>query len=233
MTEDELFPSSDWSNLSPRTILNVRSCFPKSIFDASFFLELLSAQERLKENDMTVTGSSQINRIISNALLKQAGLRAVAGVTALSYIALHLQGQRASLERASNLASEFCYLAGDGWFLSRTAEKKVKKFRMNADQSGVKRTFREYRSVCHICAAELCANSEETNESSEVSFRDSKYFSLVLLIQNLLTDAVDVSDWGLVSVTPFAGAPATRSLEAGRSPLLQLQTMSKRKFEGG
>lgn len=147
--------------IGPNAILELRlhAALPQddgSLEQAIAILKLeRSRWEKLGEEDYE---PSWLARTVLTAMHRQVGRRTLAGYTALAMTCLDNAGKRMSLQKAAEIVSEYANSMPGLQFVvwkNGAYEKSVKP--LVSDEQTIKSIFREYRSVAHICAAEVAA----------------------------------------------------------------------------
>ena len=220
----EILTSSD--NQTIDHDLHVRlfatSCFPTSETDIAQWLWLHEAERSRWLSNPSGFQMSFLARQAQNGEIKRSGKRAMAAVTAYAFLFLHDRGLKPSLEKASFLASE----AGYQFEKVRVSiDKEEKLLKLNADRVGVKKAFREYRSVSHILIASLALDEASLPSlTCEYSAKNIEYVTaLVLAAQDQLDRAKVSEDFGLIrlrdntdSISTFPNLSASKELTSLR-----------------
>jgi hypothetical protein len=126
--------------------------------------------------------------------------RFLTGLIAIAMVALDNAGQRMSLEKASEVVSEFSATTGSAQFLrwqGQAWQKNEKK--LTYEKKSLQQIFREYRSVAHICAAEvILADFAKPHHPFETTPEVAEHFLLTALhYQRRLSAASNFSEWNL------------------------------------
>lgn len=199
------------------------SSFPNSEDDAEQWL-MLSKMERdrwLKYGENFEP--SFLGNAASNRLIKRMGKMGIAGVVLHCYLFLLKKQITPSLEKASKLASEVGYVAERAYLSDSGIEKSVK---LDADQTGVKKAFREYRSVSHILAARTVLPYQLDNmDVYDWSEKENLCLArLIFLFQERSKLLADYSAWNVVELSDFPqgffGLDGTENLD-------KLKTLNK------
>lgn len=128
------------------------------------------------------------------------------GLVAISFVWLHHEGLKPSLNRAAIIASTAaCEFGWIKWQSGLDPRGKAKRKSVTGDAATVERLFRRYRSVAHICAAQVAAGGylepshvwEQTSEVTEAMIKTAASF------QNALEQVTDVSGWNLWDTKKF------------------------------
>jgi hypothetical protein len=186
------------NHLAARQILAAHASFPLRPHDAEDFLYLLAAEKRRLEENPQNYVRGQVLKSAIYSIEKRRTRGAMAGLVALSFLHLRSIGANTTLEKASLIASEVGYITekltetdGNGHY------EAIGK--LNADLASVKKIFREYRSVAHIWAANLCV----PDDVQDWSVHDHEcYFCSIMNFQKRLQSATDTSGWAMVEVVP-------------------------------
>jgi hypothetical protein len=143
----------------------------------------------------------------------------MAGIVAFCYLFLWKQGTQPSLEKASRLASEVGYNAQKGFVHLKTRDQVIEEFAMNAEVAGVKKIFREYRSVCHVWMAELSIVDIDSDDNS-LYMQTSRYAQKTATFQNCLSQAADTTSWDMMDLGSVFGTKnlACDNFEWGAAP---------------
>lgn len=178
--------------------------FPESPRDQAQAL-YIAALEQAEFNQVgrSAYKPSQITLITSQMIMKRTARYYSVGFVALSFLWLKANGLTPSLNRAAIMASCAAYEFGriTAWNSLDPAMVEIEK-PVTGDPSTIESIFREYRSVAHICAANISAASyldpvHFWDQSPEVT---ASLVQTCAAIQVALESAVDVTDWDLWDV---------------------------------
>jgi len=175
--------SSDGENLNSDIHIEILShaFFPKSYIDAEQWSTLWRDELKRYRQAPDNFEPSFISRVATHGIVKRQGRMAVAGLVLHCYLFLMDRNVKPSLEKASKLASEVAYTVGKARI---NVENKEKTVNLDGDQAGVKKAFREYRSIAPIAAARV-AFSENYREPNIYSIAPSKIADFVSLTLHL------------------------------------------------
>lgn len=138
-----------------RMELLAHASFPSSRYDGKKFLELI-AEDQAREIALGAEyRQSEFLTAAMQLMRKRFSRGATSGLVLVCASYLQEFGLRASLESSSRLASEVSYLC-DKFSVIGPGGNQFRSHRMNADHASIKAIFRQYRSVAHVWAAELC-----------------------------------------------------------------------------
>lgn len=146
---------------------------------------------------------SQIMQAISQVILKRTARYYSVGFVALSFLWLKVDGQTPSLRKAAIMAAcaanEFGKIR---WWNSLDRLGQERETAVTGDPSTVESIFREYRSVAHICAANISAAAyldptHPWDQSPEVV---ASLLRTCAAFQDALEHATDVKEWNMWDV---------------------------------
>ena len=147
---------------------------------------------------------SEIMQATSHLVEKRTAQIYLVGFVALSFIWLKFNGQTPSLNRASIIAScaanEFGTIR---WRAGLNPTGDEKKTSVTSDPSTVESIFRKYRSVSHICAANIWASEylEVVHLWGQTPEVIASMIKTCAAFQYALEEATDVSEWNIWDVT--------------------------------
>lgn len=182
--------------------LKARAALPEN--DGSYEQALLLLETEYKRWKQTGEyNPSWLTQKVITALDKQATQRFVAGLVGVAMFMLPYFGKRRSLENASSVVSEyanavgksaFAFWNGAGW----TEDNK----RIVGDLSTIKQHFRRYRSVAHICAAEVTCSGYLTPRQpfEQAPEADACFIHTCLMFQSDFRKVANFSDWNLFEI---------------------------------
>ena len=146
---------------------------------------------------------SEIMQAASRLVEKRTAQIYLVGFVALSFVWLKFNGQTPSLNRASIIAScaanEFGRIR---WRAGLNPTGDEKETPVTSDHSTVERIFRKYRSVAHICAANVSASEylEVLHLWDQAPEVIASMIQTCAAFQVALEGATDVSDWNIWDV---------------------------------
>ena len=143
---------------------------------------------------------TELARTVLTSLENRTGRVTLCGLVALAMCGLDNAGQSMSLERAARVVEAFTNSIGKMEFVHwddgswRRSQKAL-----IGDFQTIKRVFREYRSVAHICAARVTAADylEERAPFEVNQIADTCFLSTVLYYQERLRKVSNFDDWNL------------------------------------
>jgi hypothetical protein len=147
---------------------------------------------------------SEIMVASSNLIEKRAAQLYSVGFMAFAYLWLAKTPYRPSLRRASIIAS--CSAGEFGkvsWRAGLDPQGKEKVQAMTDDPATLQRTFRNYRSVAHICAARVAAGGylEHAHIWEDVPHAIEALIQTAVTIQTKLQEITDTSTWDVWDLT--------------------------------
>jgi hypothetical protein len=193
--------SSDGTNLNADIHIEIisRSFFPNSDVDSRQWSMLWRDELNRYRQTPDNFNPSFISQAATHGIAKRQGRMAVAGLVLHCYLFLMDKDIKPSLEKASKLASEIAYTVGK----ARVHVKgKEQFFNLDGDQVGVKKAFREYRSIAPIAAARV-AFSENYREADIYSIAPSKIIEFVSLALHLQVRAFCIPEhekWNMIKL---------------------------------
>jgi hypothetical protein len=198
--------SDDGNTLAPNAYHRLQGAcnFPESPRDQKLSL-ILAALEK-EEFDHVGQGNYRPSEI-SAALVKLVENRTaqvyLAGFVAFTLVWLAFNGRKPSLNRASiitaSAANEFGWVEWRSWF-DPTGE--VRRKAATSDPASLERIFRKYRSVAHICAADVSSIEylAPLHLWDEAPVLLNSYVQSCVLFQRTLESVAEVKDWNLWDV---------------------------------
>lgn len=143
---------------------------------------------------------SEIMKAASHLVEKRTAQIYLAGFVALTFIWLKATGQTLSLNRAALIASCAANEFGTiNWRRGLDPTGKDKDTPVTSDHSTVEQIFRKYRSVAHICAANISASEylEVLHLWDQTPEVIGSMIQTCASFQVALEGATDVSDWNI------------------------------------
>jgi hypothetical protein len=179
--------------------LRVCSLFPSNDGSREQALMLLRSEEaRWRAFGPEGHKPTELVGTLMTSAYRQTPRRTLAGMMALVMVAMEDLGYPMSLEKASSAVSEYANDKGSIPFeFWKNGKWYVKHKALTSDPNSLKSIFRKYRSVAHICAAEIAVADHLTNELLfEIKPEaDSCFIHTVLYYQAKLSTAHNFSDW--------------------------------------
>lgn len=181
--------------------LRINAAIPKDDGSLDQALAILALEKaRWEARGTEIYEPSWLARTVLDALHRQIGRKTVAGLTALAMTCLDNAGKRMSLRSAAEVVAEYANSISGLQFIAWKGgayEESVKP--LVGDEATIKKIFREYRSVAHICAAEIAAADYldfglpfETKPEADACF-----ISTAIYYQLRLQKAENSAQWGL------------------------------------
>lgn len=186
-------------------LLKIHASFPKDIDSVAQAMSLFDDERHrwfcLGPYRYSPTAFSETAR---DAIHRQAGQRAIAGLVGVALTALDNAGQSMSLNLAAKVVSEFSYKHGKMEMLfwkDRTWRKDSKL--LTGDRPSVAKIFRKYRSVAHIVAAEICSQEYllPPHPFQNAPDADASFVATAIYFQLRLKKAGSFDDWGLREIS--------------------------------
>lgn len=184
--------------------LRICSAFPSNDGSREQAL-LLARSEEARWRSIGPTGyePTELVQTLLTSANRRTPRRTLAGMIALVMVAMDNAGYQMSLERASLAVSEYANDKGKIPFeFWNNGQWQIKDKPLTSDPNSLKSIFREFRSVAHICAAEVAvADSLTPGEPFEIRPEaDSCFIHTVLYYQNRLRAAHNFSDWETLEI---------------------------------
>ncbi len=146
---------------------------------------------------------SWLAQTVMSALHRKIGRKTIAGLTALAMASLDNAGERMSLRMAAAVVSEFANSITGLQFVAwkgKVLEEGIKP--LVGDEATIEKIFREYRSVAHICAAEV-ASADYLDFAHPFEVRpeaDACFISTALYYQHRMRKAENFDRWALKEI---------------------------------
>lgn len=184
--------------------LIVHCFFPASIEDREMALTMIRHEEaRLQAVGADNYRMSQMTRDTLRAAQKRSAKLALCGYTALAMVSHDNAGKEMALQTAAKIVSELFYSVGKVHWVSWIADEPVERqMAASGDIADIKKAFRQYKSVAHICAARVAAAEylapmpflERAPDAEACLIQTAAYF------QGRLMKAAGSSDWQMWDV---------------------------------
>ena len=198
---------SDGSNALRSTALaelDILHLYPEDEVSREQAMTLLHHEwKRWKDSSAADFEFSTFTLRILEAAHKNIAHRVTCGLVALSMQVLEDSGADASLERAADHVSKFASdLPSLRFKLMKRLDFAIAEKPIPVDVPTIKRHFRAYRSVSHICAMHLVAG---LHFSFQVPFEERmeinlQRFATVIEIQKALSKVHNFDDWNLWTI---------------------------------
>ncbi|GIT85015.1 hypothetical protein [Roseobacter sp. OBYS 0001] len=142
---------------------------------------------------------SALSMSVINSVAKRAAQVHVCGIVALIMCHLNKDGSPASLNQASEIASEIFNNSGKISFVIPKAKSwEVQEKAVVGDPFKIRQYFRKYRSAAHICAAKVLAGANSSGHPLIKPLPSTlTYLSTVLHYQRVFQSWERSDNWGL------------------------------------
>lgn len=180
-------------------LLMAHCFFPESEADREQAMWLVGHEsKRLEALGLASYRPSEICQSAMQLVEKRQAQLSLAGYVAISMCCLDNAGDRMTIQGAAKVVSEFAYEYGELIFSTfKDGEPALRKLRANGDLADLKKIFRRYRSVSHICAARVACGEylenlpflERAPDAEACLIQTAAYF------QGRLSKAEGWADW--------------------------------------